>query len=186
MTEFVRKLAYESKDGAGSFIAGGLDKGGSSLLGTGWDPNQPFQIDPFQIRVDYSGAAGTWLQVGAEAGTHIDVNLYQMNAKALGLEDTNVKTTDDADLAIEGLKRAIQYVSNVRSEYGAIQNRLEHTINNLNNITENTTAAESRIRDTNIAEEMVGYSNDQILMQAGASILSQANQSSQLILSLLG
>lgn len=186
LTEFVRKLAYESKDGAGSFIAGGLDKGGSSLLGTGWDPNQPFQIDPFQIRVDYSGAAGTWLQVGAEAGTHIDVNLYQMNAKALGLEDTNVKTTDDADLAIEGLKRAIQYVSNVRSEYGAIQNRLEHTINNLNNITENTTAAESRIRDTNIAEEMVGYSNDQILMQAGASILSQANQSSQLILSLLG
>lgn len=186
LTEFVRKLAYESKDGAGSFIAGGLDKGGSSLLGTGWDPNQPFQIDPFQIRVDYSGAAGTWLQVGAEAGTHIDVNLYQMNAKALGLEDTNVKTTDDADLAIEGLKRAIQYVSNVRSEYGAIQNRLEHTINNLNNITENTTAAESRIRDTNITEEMVGYSNDQILMQAGASILSQANQSSQLILSLLG
>ena len=74
----------------------------------------------------------------------------------------------------------------MRSEYGAIQNRLEHTINNLNNITENTTAAESRIRDTNIAEEMVGYSNDQILMQAGASILSQANQSSQLILSLLG
>ena len=74
----------------------------------------------------------------------------------------------------------------MRSEYGAIQNRLEHTINNLNNITENTTAAESRIRDTNITEEMVGYSNDQILMQAGASILSQANQSSQLILSLLG
>lgn len=186
LTEFVRKLAYESKDGAGSSIAGGLDKGGSSLLGTGWDPSQPFQIDPFQVRVDYSGAVSTWLQVGAEAGIHIDVNLYQMNAKALGLEDTNVRTTDDADQAIESIKRSIQYVSNVRSYYGAIQNRLEHTINNLNNITENTTAAESQIRDTNIATEMVGYSNNQILMQAGTSMLSQANQSSQMILSLLG
>lgn len=186
LTEFVRRLSYEAKDGAGSFIAGGLDKGGSSLLGTGWDPSQPFQIDPFQIRVDYSGAAGTWLQVGAEAGTHIDVNLYQMNAKSLGLEDTNVRTTEDADLAIEGLKKAIQYVSNVRSYYGAIQNRLEHTIRNLDNITENTTAAESRIRDTDIATEMVGYSNNQILMQAGTSMLTQANQSSQMILSLLG
>lgn len=186
LTEFVRKLAYESKDGAGSFIAGGLNKGGSSLLGTGWDPSQPFQIDPFRVRVDYSGAAGTWLQVGAEAGIHIDVNLYQMNAKALGLEDTNVRTTDDADQAIESIKRSIQYVSNVRSYYGAIQNRLEHTINNLNNITENTTAAESQIRDTDIATEMVGHSNNQILMQAGTSMLSQANQSSQMILSLLG
>ena len=186
LTEFVRKLSYEAKDGAGSFIAGGLDKGGSSLLGTGWDPSQPFQIDPFQIRVDYSGGAGTWLQVGAEAGTHIDVNLYQMNAKALGLEETNVRTTEDADVAIDDIKRSIQYVSNVRSYYGAIQNRLEHTINNLNNITENTTAAESQIRDTDIATEMVGYSNNQILMQAGTSMLAQANQSSQLILSLLG
>lgn len=186
LTEFVRRLSYESKDGAGSFIAEGLGKGGSSLLGTGWDPSQPFQIDPFRVRVDYSGAAGTWLQVGAEAGTHIDVNLYQMNAKSLGLEDTNVKTTEDADLAIDGIKLAIQYVSNVRSYYGAIQNRLEHTIKNLENITENTTAAESRIRDTDIATEMVGYSNNQILSQAGTSMLTQANQSSQLILSLLG
>lgn len=190
LTEFVRKLAYESKDGAGSVIVqaanGGLGAGGSSLLGTGWDPSQPFQIDPFQVRVDYSGAAGTWLQVGAEAGTHIDVNLYQMNAKALGLEETNVRTMEDADVAIDDIKRSIQFVSNVRSYYGAIQNRLEHTINNLNNITENTTAAESQIRDTDIATEMVGYSNNQILMQAGTSMLTQANQSSQLILSLLG
>lgn len=186
LTKFVRKLSYEAKDGAGSFIAGGLDKGGSSLLGTGWDPSQPFQIDPFRVRVDYSGAAGTWLQVGAEAGTHIDVNLYQMNAKALGLEETNVRTMEDADVAIDDIKRSIQFVSNVRSYYGAIQNRLEHTINNLNNITENTTAAESQIRDTDIATEMVGYSNNQILMQAGTSMLTQANQSSQLILSLLG
>lgn len=89
-------------------------------------------------------------------------------------------------MAIDEIKAAIQMVSNVRSEYGAIQNRLEHTINNLNNIAENTAEAESRIRDTNIAEEMVDYSNNQILMQAGASVLSQANHQSEMILSLLG
>ncbi|MDE6405707.1 MAG: flagellinolysin [Lachnospiraceae bacterium] len=186
LTEFVRKLAYESKKGAGSVIApGGLGDGPSSVLGTG-ALNQPFRIDPFQITIDDSGPAMIALQVGAEAGIHIEFALYKMNCAALGLEDLNVKTTDDADLAMEGIKRAIQYVSNVRSQYGAIQNRLEHTIRNLENITENTTAADSRIRDTDIAEEMVGYSNGQILAQAGASMLSQANQSSQLILSLLG
>lgn len=186
LTEFVRKLAYQSKTGAGSVIAaGGLGVGPSSVLGTG-ALNQPFRIDPFQISVDYSGPAMIALQVGAEAGIHIEFDLYKMNSQALGLEDLNVLTTDSADLAIDGVKRALQYVSNVRSEYGAIQNRLEHTIRNLNNITENTAAAESRIRDTDIATEMVGYSNGQILLQAGSSMLAQANQSSQLILSLLG
>ncbi|MDE6601839.1 MAG: flagellinolysin [Lachnospiraceae bacterium] len=186
LTEFVRRLAYESKTGAGSVIAaGGLGAGPSSVLGTG-ALDQPFRIDPFQVNVDYSGPEMIALQVGAEAGIHIDVDLYKMNSQALGLEDTNVRTTDEADLAIEEIKRAIHYVGNVRSHYGAIQNRLEYTIRNLENITENTTAADSRIRDTDIAEEMVGYSNGQILAQAGASMLSQANQSSQLILSLLG
>lgn len=186
LTEFVRKLAYESKMGAGSVIAaGGLGVGPSSVLGTG-ALDQPFRIDPFQISIDYSGPEMIALQVGAEAGIHIDVDLYKMSSQALGLEGMNVKTTDDADLAIDGIKRAIHYVGNVRSHYGAIQNRLEHTINNLNNISENTAAAESQIRDTDIAEEMVGYSNGQILSQAGASILAQANQSSQMILSLLG
>ena len=155
-------------------------------MGSGFDPNQPFQIDPFQVRVDYSGAAYTALQVGAEPGIHIEFDHYQMDCRAIGLEDTSVRTTEEADLAIEGIKRAIGYVSNVRSYYGAVQNRLEHTIRNLNNISENTAAAESRIRDTDIAGEMVVYSNDQILMQAGASMLAQANQHSQMILSLLG
>lgn len=185
LTEFVRKLAYEARKGAGSVIAdGGLGVGPSSVLGTG-ALNQPFMIDPFQISVDYSGPAMIALQVGAEPGIHIDVDLYKMNSEALGLGELNVRTTDDADLAIDGIKRAIHYVSNVRSHYGAIQNRLEHTIKNLDNIIENTTAAESQIRDTDISAEMVGYSNNQILMQAGTSMLSQANQSSQLILSLL-
>lgn len=186
LTEFVRRLAYESRTGAGSVIApNGLGDGPSSVLGTG-ALDQPFRIDPFQVSVDFSGPRMIALQVGAEAGIHIDVDLYKMNSQALGLEDLNVRTTDDADLAIEGIKRAIHYVGNVRSHYGAIQNRLEYTIKNLENIAENTTAAESQIRDTDVAGEMVGYSNGQILLQAGASMLAQANQSSQLILSLLG
>ena len=148
LTEFVRKLAYESKTGAGSVIAaGGLGVGPSSVLGTG-ALDQPFRIDPFQISIDYSGPEMIALQVGAEAGIHIDVDLYKMSSQALGLEGMNVKTTDDADLAIDGIKRAIHYVGNVRSHYGAIQNRLEHTINNLNNISENTAAAESQIRNS--------------------------------------
>ena len=186
LTEFVRRLSYASKDGAGSMIAGGLNVGGSSLLGTNAIFNQPFQIDPFKVTVDLSGPSIIGLQVGAEPGQHIEFDLFQMSSKALGLEDLNVKTTDDADLAIDQLKFAIGCVSNVRSYYGAIQNRLDHTINNLNNIVENTTAAESRIRDTDIAKEMVEYSDNQILMQAGTSMLAQANQHSQLILSLLG
>ena len=83
-------------------------------------------------------------------------------------------------------KSAIQDVSKQRSDLGAIQNRLEHTINNLDNIVENTTSAESEIRDTDIATEMVKYSNNNILQQAGTSMLSQANQANQLALSLLG
>jgi len=188
LIEFVRKLSFAAKDGAGSVIAaGGLGTGGSSLLGSGASAlDQPFRIDPFQVTVNLSGPSNIGLQVGAEPGQHLEFDLYQMDSQALGLEDLNVKTTDDADLAINQLKYAIGCVSNVRSYYGAIQNRLEHTMNNLDNITENTTAAESLIRDADISREMVEYSNYQILMQAGTSMLAQANQNSQSILSLLG
>ncbi len=84
------------------------------------------------------------------------------------------------------VKSAIKDVSEQRSDLGAIQNRLEHTISNLDNIVENTTSAEAQIRDTDIATEMVRYANNNILQQAGTSMLSQANQSNQLALSLLG
>ena len=84
------------------------------------------------------------------------------------------------------VKSALQEVSKQRSDLGAVQNRLEHTINNLDNVVENTTAAESQIRDTDIATEMVKFSNNNILQQAGTSMLSQANQANQLALSLLG
>ncbi len=188
--EFVRKLTYNSLGGAGSVITNSLKVSGvidgTVSGGGGTGGGTPSTPSTKPIGGSSDGSKRIALQVGADAGQHIELSLYQMSTHALGLADTNVKTTDDADMAIDAIKAAIEYGSNVRSDYGAVQNRLEHTINNLDNIVENTTAAESRVRDTDIAKEMVRYSNNQILMQAGASVLSQANQHSEMILSLLG
>ncbi len=188
--EFVRKLTYNSLGGAGSVITNSLKVSGvidgTVSGGGGTGGGTPSTPSTKPIGGSSDGSKRIALQVGADAGQHIELSLYQMSTHALGLADTNVKTTDDADMAIDAIKAAIEYVSNVRSDYGAVQNRLEHTIDNLDNIVENTTAAESRVRDTDIAKEMVRYSNNQILMQAGASVLSQANQHSEMILSLLG
>ena len=96
-----------------------------------------------------------------------------------------IRSRDFSDLN-RATKGAINAVSKQRSDLGAIQNRLEHTINNLDNVAENTTSAESAIRDTDMATEMVRYANNNILIQAGQSMLSQANQSNQGVLSLLG
>ena len=103
-----------------------------------------------------------------------------------GGKPATVATTKDFNSLNAFIKGALQIVSSQRSDLGAIQNRLEHTINNLNNIVENTQSAEAAIRDTDIATEMVQYSNNNILQQAGTSMLSQANQGNQLALSLLG
>ena len=185
LTEFVRKLAYESKDGAGSVIAGSLGTGSTNILGN-TASTQAFRIDPTKVNVDTaSGGAIVDLQVGAEAGCHISVKLFQMNAAALGLENTSVATATDAGNAITEFKNAVGYVSNVRSYYGSVQNRLEHTINNLDNVIENTTAAESRIRDTDMARMMVEYSNQNVLLQAGQAILAQANHNQDGVLALL-
>ena len=130
------------------------------------------------------------LHVGADATSNnqISVNIASMSAKGLGVNGLKVDGTDDTNAlaAIRTINEAIQKVSTQRSALGAVQNRLEHTINNLDNVVENTTAAESQIRDTDMASEMVKYSNSQILAQAGQSMLAQANQANQGVLSLLG
>ena len=110
-----------------------------------------------------------------------------MSAKGLGVNGLRVDgaTSTNADNAIETIKEAIQKVSTQRSALGAVQNRLEHTINNLDNVVENTTSAESAIRDTDMATEMVKYSNNNILAQAGQAMLAQSNQANQGVLSLL-
>ena len=127
------------------------------------------------------------LHVGAdaEATNKISISIEHMSAAGLGLTNLKVNTEVDATNAIETIAQAIQKVSGQRSDLGAVQNRLEHTIANLDNVVENTTAAESRIRDTDMAKEMVEFSKTNILAQAGQSILAQANQSTQGILSLL-
>jgi flagellin len=130
------------------------------------------------------------LHVGADADmtNKIGVSISAMSTAGLGISGLNV--SDDsgvaATYAIDAIADAISTVSAQRSALGAVQNRLEHTINNLDNVVENTTSAESRIRDTDMAEEMVEYSKNNILAQAGQSMLAQANQSNQGVLSLLG
>ncbi len=133
---------------------------------------------------------GKYLQVGSENGDNdrIAISISAMTAEGIGINGLAVSGTagsDNAMGAIDTVKAAITSVSKMRSDLGAIQNRLEHTIKNLDNIVENTTAAESEIRDTDMATEMVRYSSANILAQAGQSMLAQANQSQQGVTQLL-
>jgi len=127
------------------------------------------------------------LQVGAESGQYIGISIVSMSASGIGVGSAvSIGKTTTASAALSSIKNALASVSSQRSDLGAIQNRLEHTINNLDNVVENTTAAESQIRDTDMATEMVAYSNNNILAQAGTSMLAQSNQANQSVLSLLG
>ncbi len=141
---------------------------------------------------------GKNLQVGSLSGQAIGISISNMNASTLKVTDMSVATYSSAGGAMDKIQSAINMVSEQRSYLGALQNRLEHTIANLDNISENTQAAESRLRDTDMADEMVEYSKNNILAQAGQSMLAQAkhsfptrrssdlNQSNQGVLSLLG
>jgi flagellin len=130
-------------------------------------------------------------QIGANSGETLNINIKGVDAKSLGLKDLDLTAAAVGDgktgaaKAIEAIDKAITSVSAQRANLGASQNRFEHTINNLNTAVENLSASESRIRDTDMAQEMVSFTRNQILTQAGTSMLSQANQSSQGVLSLL-
>ena len=138
---------------------------------------------------EYNKSVSLSLHVGAdsESTNKITLNVDSMSSDSLGLTGLKVsgKTALQATGAIDTIADAVSKVSKQRSALGAVQNRLEHTISNLDNVAENTTSAESRIRDTDMAKEMVEYSKNNILMQAGQSMLAQANQSNQGVLSLL-
>ena len=127
------------------------------------------------------------LQVGAETASanQISVCVAAMNASGLGVNGVSVGNETNALAAIGSIKSAITKLNNQRADLGAQQNRLEHTVNNLDNVVENTTASEATIRDTDMATEMVKYSNNQILAQAGQAMLAQSNQANQGVLSLL-
>jgi len=128
------------------------------------------------------------IQVGSanRSEQRINITISGMNASSLGVGSLSVTTQALAQAAISMVTKAIAKVSSQRSNLGAIQNRLEHTIANLDNVVENTTAAESQIRDTDMAKTMVEYTKNNILSQAGTAMLAQANQSTQNVLSLLG
>ena len=146
----------------------------------------------FTITKGYATVANTLsfnLHVGADADmtNKINVDVDAMDSASLGIKGLNVNDNSGiaATYAIDAIADAVAKVSAQRSALGAVQNRLEHTIDNLDNVVENTTSAESRIRDTDMAEEMVNYSKNSILQQAGQSMLAQANQANQGVLSLL-
>ncbi|MFR4441330.1 MAG: flagellin [Hungatella sp.] len=149
------------------------------------------EIDRIADSTEFNGvkplADGTKLtfQIGATKDEVLTLTATGMNADGLGVNDLKVSTTDEANKAIDVINGAIDTVSEYRAELGAAQNRLEHTVNNLNVTSENITAAESRIRDTDMADEMTAFTKNNILSQAAQSMLAQANAQPQGILSLL-
>ena len=165
----------------------GDTKGAAKIENTGTKADGSFKITTGKAEV--ANSLSFSLHVGADADmtNKIQVNIDAMDSASLGIKGLNVKddSGNAATYAVDAISDAISKVSSQRSSLGAVQNRLEHTINNLDNVVENTTTAESRIRDTDMAEEMVNYSKNNILAQAGQSMLAQANQSNQGVLSLL-
>ena len=137
---------------------------------------------------DFATAKNITIQVGAAnvSAQRIQIKIQSVGTSKLGIKSVNVSKLSTARTAISMITKAIATISSIRSGLGAVQNRLEHTIANLDNIVENTTAAESQIRDTDMAATMVEYTKNNILQQAGQAMLAQANQSTQGVLSLLG
>ena len=139
---------------------------------------------------EFLGTTGEGLtfQIGANGveDQRLTVNIGDMSSKALGINGVSVAKQDDANTAINKIDDAIKTVSSQRAKLGAVQNRLEHTVNSLNTANENLSSAESQIRDTDMAAEMIKYTKSNILQQASQSMLAQANQQPQGVLQLLG
>lgn len=131
------------------------------------------------------GSDGLNLQVGNKANQIISVDIEGATLNDLGIQHISIETEDDAKSALSKIENAIHYTSGIRATLGAVQNRLEHTISSLDNTAENLQSAESRIRDTDIAKEMMEYVKSKLLMDVGISILTQANQEFNFILKLL-
>lgn len=138
-----------------------------------------------EVQTPKSSGRNIWIQSGCDTGDGIPLEIDKMSTRILGIHNLNVTTIEGAEHAMTAVEGALEKLTANRSKIGAQQNRLEHTITNEDNIIENTTSAESRIRDADMAEEMVKFSKENILVQAGQSMMAQANQSTQGILSLL-
>ncbi len=150
-------------------------------------PSYKGSVDFSQItnpKVKYA-LSNVWIQSGAQKDDGESLTFERMNSKILGIDDVDASTQEGAKAALDKINKANAKISGMRTQIGADQNRLEHTLKNVLNIAENTDAAESRIRDTDMASEMVSFSKENILEQAGYSIMAQANQSKQGLISLL-
>ena len=179
-------ISFNDKDEFLAAIKKAAMSADDNIKSMSWDADGNLKIEAF---AETKEAANISLQVGADTtnANKISASISHLSARGLGINGLRVDgtTSDNADAAVNKIADAIQKVSTQRSALGAVQNRLEHTIANLDNVVENTTAAESQIRDTDMATEMVKYSNNNILAQAGQSMLAQANQANQGVLSLL-
>ncbi len=150
------------------------------------------EIDNIANKTTFNGisllntASSVKFQVGVNGGDYITVTTADMQAAALGIDGIDIKDQAGASAAIDLIKTAINTVSAQRGQFGAVQNRLEHTINNLGVNAENLSAAESRVRNADMAKEMTDFTRNQILVQAGTSMLAQANSMPQNVLKLLG
>ena len=137
------------------------------------------------VVLDLTGIGAMTMQVGANEGQTLDIRIPKVSSKNLAIEDLDVSTEDEARKSIDRISKAINEISNIRSRLGAYENRLEHIVSSLDTTEESMTAAYSRIIDVNMAEEMTEYTKDQVLSQAGTSMLAQANQRPSQILQLL-
>ena len=203
--DFVKALTQATgAGGAGSVISsGGLSAGAKDVLGDSSEHPQKIFIDVKNITTDELNEFGPnanafSIQAGSDnlESNRIILKLFRMSSADLGLSEVgnfnkedgtavNALSMEGARSAIDSFSDAIKLVSGVRSYYGALQNRMEHTIRNLENVIENTTTSESKLRDTDMASEMVVYAKQNILIQAGQSVLAQANHSNEGILSIL-
>ena len=188
---FMAGNSYDSGDGSEEWVKHGLPCGETKITGRTTD-NRNYYLnisqsyhDNYRMEKSFLGELSLWIQSGANAGDGMYLKIDTMNTNILGINDLDASTQSGALSAIKMVDTALEKVSANRSRIGAQQNRLEHTIDNENNIVENTTAAESRIRDADMATEMMKFTKDNILQQAGQAMLSQTNQSRQGILSLL-
>ena len=178
---------FTSKDDLLDAIKAELNEaGGKNIKSVSVDSEGTVTVEAF---ADLNESLNFSLHVGADSteDNKIEIEISMMSARGLNVNGLRVDGTngDNATAAIDVIGEAIQKISTQRSALGAVQNRLEHTIANLDNVVENTTAAESQIRDTDMATEMVKYSNNNILAQAGQAMLAQSNQANQGVLSLL-
>lgn len=142
-------------------------------------------LDLSGMEIDATGIGAMRLQIGSNEGQVLPIEISNVSLQNMGIEDIDVSTADGANDAVERLKGAINFVSGIRSELGAYQNRLESSINSLDITTENMTAAYSRIMDVDMAEEMTEYTTVQVITQAGTSMLAQANERPSQVLQLL-